>query len=257
MIEEINKLPAAEGVYFFYNKRNEIIYVGKSKNIRKRVKQHFSGKDRKSIKIQLSTKRIDYEVTGSELIALLYESDLIKTLQPFYNQAQRRAIFHYGLYASNEKGYTALRIERIDASRKEITSFSNLNIAKNALFRITEKHNLCQKINGLYKISGPCFQYHIKECHGACLEKEPAELYNERVENFLNQNKVEKFTRLLELPGRTEDEIGLVYIENGVYKGFGFCPNNIEKSKFLNFIEPRLDNRDSRRILIRHLIGNL
>ena len=68
---------------------------------------------------------------------------------------------------------------------------------------------------------------------------------------------MERFTRLFELPGRTKDEIGLVYIENGVYKGFGFCPSNTEKSKFPGFIEPRLDNRDSRRILIRHLIGNL
>ncbi len=89
LTEAINCLPCSAGVYFFYDERNELIYIGKSINIKKRVQQHFSGKGRKFLKIQMFTKRIACEVMGSELIALLYESELIKKHQPIYNRLQR------------------------------------------------------------------------------------------------------------------------------------------------------------------------
>ena len=90
-------------------------YVGKSIEIRKRMQQHFSGKDRKSVKIQMNVKRVTYEVMGSELIALLYESDLIKQHQPLYNRAQRGTIYQYGLYQVDINGYIGLRIDRISS----------------------------------------------------------------------------------------------------------------------------------------------
>lgn len=253
---EINQLPCEPGVYFFYDYTDRLVYVGKSINIRSRVKQHFSGKDRKSLKIQQTVKRIDHEVMGSELIALLYESELIKTHQPLYNRAQRRSIYQYGLYLTDVNGYKALRIAKTEPEKEEITSFSSVREAKEVLHRITEKYGLCQKINGLYKTSSYCFGFHIKVCNGACMAQEPAELYNARVDAFLNKSSFEKFTRLFEVAGRTGDEKGLVYIENGVYKGFGFCPADTPQKRLLSFISARQDNRDVRRILMRYLVNS-
>ena len=254
MLTEIGDLPATSGVYFFYDDQDRIIYIGKSIHIRKRVQQHFTGKDRKSLKIQTFTQRIAFEETGSELIALLYESDLIKKHQPLYNRSQRRTIFQYGLYLTDKDGYQALRIEKITPGKEEITSFTSLREAKQALFQITEKYQLCQKINGLYKSSSYCFQYHIKSCNGACMQEEAPDPYNTRVNTFLSNIRFPKFTRLFKVPGRTPNEIGLVSMENGIYKGFGFCPVDTPEGKRDSYITPRQDNKDVRRILMRHLI---
>jgi|SRR5690554_3785352 len=253
MIGNIEELPDKPGVYFFYDEKDVLIYIGKSINIRKRVKQHFSGKDRKSIKIQLFTKRIEFEVTGSELIALLHESDLIKRHKPIYNRTQRKTIFQYGLYQNDFLGYKSLNIEKINSTKKEITTFTTFKEAKEALFKITEKYKLCQKINGLYKSSGSCFQYQIKECQGACLMKESTEEYNKRVDLFVSKNFLEKFSKCIELPGRTKKETGLVYIENGIYKGFGFCNSSDKQHNFIDFIEAKTDTKDARRIIINYL----
>ena len=139
-------------------KANKAIYIGKSINIQQRVKQHFSGKDRKSQKLQHFTDYVSYKLMGSELISLLYESHLIKKHHPIYNRSQRRKIYQYGLFLSNTNGYQALTIGKITAVSKVITTFSTLNEAKEMLFRITEKYQLCQKINGLYKTKSSCFQ---------------------------------------------------------------------------------------------------
>src|SRR5690606_29883897 len=170
------------------------------------------------------------------------------------NRSQRRTVYQYGLYKEDVNGYTGLIIEKIQSDKEEITSFTTLREAKSALFRITETYRLCQKINRLYKSSSSCFQYQLQECNGACLAKEPKETYNSRVDAFLNKTTFEKFTKLFEVAGRTEDERGMVYIENGIYKGFGFCPVQTDKKKLLDFIEQRQDNKDVRRILIRYLI---
>lgn len=255
LLQEINDLPLGAGVYFFYDNRDELIYIGKSICIRKRVLQHFSGKDRKSLNIQMRVKRIDYEVTGSELIALLYESDLIKRHQPCFNRALKRVIYTYGLYLCDVQGYLGLKLDRVRPNEDEVVLFSSLREARESLFRITETYGLCQKINGLYKTTATCFQYHLKQCKGACCNKETTTDYNERVMSFVRSRTIDLFTRLFEVEGRNDGEIGLVYIENGIYRGFGFCPKGTRKTRKLSFIDNRADNKDVRRILIRHLIN--
>ena len=254
-LSNINQLPNTAGVYFFYDEKDELRYIGKSNHIKKRVLQHFAGKDRKSLKIQQFIKSIAYEPMGNELMALLHESDLIKEYQPLYNRAQRRTLFSYGLYVEEDaNGYLALSIQSIQKDKEAISSFTSLREGKEVLFRITEKYQLCQKINGLYQTKGPCFHYQIKQCFGACIENEDKDNYNTRVESFIDKQNLQNTTKLLELPGRHEAEKGLVYIENGHYKGFGFCPIKTKGSKCLSFIEPKIANKDNRRILKSYLM---
>ncbi|WP_313095760.1 nucleotide excision repair endonuclease, partial [Empedobacter sp.] len=70
------------GVYYLYNDKQDIIYIGKSIDIRKRLIQHFKSLDKKEIKLQHFTHSIQFENTGNELIALLRESELIKQNLP-------------------------------------------------------------------------------------------------------------------------------------------------------------------------------
>jgi DNA polymerase III subunit epsilon len=204
LLDIVEALPSKTGIYYIHNENGDLIYIGKSKNIKKRVNQHFTGTNSKSKKIQRDVYAVTYEETGSELIALLKESEEIKVNKPIYNRAQRKSIFQYALYSfKDEKGYLALRVEKADGRKKEITSFTSLQEGKNALFRITEKYHLCQKINGLYETKNACFQYKIKECNGACIDEESPEIYNEKVKEFLAENSFENQNMVIVDRGRT------------------------------------------------------
>ena len=257
LLDIVEALPSKTGIYYIHNENGDLIYIGKSKNIKKRVNQHFTGTNSKSKKIQRDVYAVTYEETGSELIALLKESEEIKVNKPIYNRAQRKSIFQYALYSfKDEKGYLALRVEKADGRKKEITSFTSLQEGKNALFRITEKYHLCQKINGLYETKNACFQYKIKECNGACIGEESPEIYNEKVKEFLAENSFENQNMVIVDRGRTHNERSAVLIENGIYKGYCFYHlnyqiNNIEILK--NIIISMQHNRDTKTIIQTYL----
>jgi DNA polymerase-3 subunit epsilon len=260
LLDIVESLPSRTGIYYMHNEKGNLIYIGKSKNIKKRVNQHFTGTANKSKKIQVEVFAVTHEETGSELVALLKESEEIKINKPIYNRAQRKSIFQYALYeVLDENGYLNLRLEKADGRKKEITAYTSLQEGKNALFRITEKYNLCQKLNGLYETQNGCFQYKIKECKGACLGKETPKEYNERVEEFINEMTFENNNMVIIDRGRSVNERSAVLIENGIYKGYCFYDlnyqiNTIEVLK--NIIIPMQNNRDTRTIIQSYLRKN-
>ncbi len=77
------------GVYYLHNQKGDVIYIGKSTNMRKRVNQHFTGKSRKALKLQLETHAVSAEETGSELIALLKEIEEIQLHKPKHNRCTK------------------------------------------------------------------------------------------------------------------------------------------------------------------------
>lgn len=260
LLDIVENLPSKTGIYYIHNEKGDLIYIGKSKNIKKRVNQHFTGTSSKSKKIQRDVFAVTFEETGSELIALLKESEEIKINKPVYNRAQRKSIFQWALYASKDTlGYLRLSVEKADGRKKELTSFTSLIEGKNALFRITEKYQLCQKLNGLYESKAACFQYKIKECKGACVEKEKVEDYNCRVEEFMKNMQFENDNMVIVDKGRSIEERSAVLIENGVYKGYCFFDlnyqiTNIEVLK--NIIIPMQSNRDTKTIIQLYLRKN-
>lgn len=249
----VESLPSKTGVYYIHNEKGKLVYIGKSKNIKKRINQHFTGTTNKCKKIQAEVYTVTYDETGSELIALLKESEEIKINKPIYNRAQRKSIFQFALYAEkDENGYLNLKLQKADGRKKEITAFATIQEGKNALFRITANHQLCQKYTGLYQTKKECFQYKIKECDGACIYKILPEEYNSRVQNFITQNSFENNNMLLIDKGRNSSERSVVLIENGIYKGYAFYDlnyqiNNVEILK--NIIIPMQNNRDTRNII--------
>jgi DNA polymerase-3 subunit epsilon len=253
----IENLPSKTGVYYIHNEAGKLIYIGKSKNIKKRINQHFTGIDVKSKKIQAEVFTVTYEETGSELIALLKESEEIKIHKPIYNRAQRKNIFTLALYVeTDKKGYLNLKIQKTDGRRKEITSFTTLQEAKDTLFRITVDYKLCQKLTGLYLTKKACFQYNIKECDGACIGEISPEEYNSRVQEFLTKNSFESQNMIVTDKGRNISERSAVLIENGVYKGYTFYDLNyqIHKIEILkNILIPMQNNRDTRNIIQSHI----
>jgi len=260
LLDIVESLPSKTGVYYIHREDGTIIYIGKSRNIRKRINQHFTGTSYKCKKIQLEVFKVTYELTGSELIALLKESEEIKINKPIYNKAQSKTILPWSLYAEkNNGGYLCLQIQKSDGRKKEITSFSSFQEAKNALFRISEKYHLCQKLNGLNVTENECFQYKINACDGACIDKVEVELYNSRVQQLISDYLFDHKSLIIIDRGRSISEKSAVLIENGIYKGYAFFDLNYQISNaavFHNILIAMPHNRDTRTILLQALRKN-
>ncbi|MEC4050561.1 exonuclease domain-containing protein [Flavobacterium sp. SUN046] len=253
LLDIVESLPNRVGIYYIHNEKGELIYIGKSKNIKKRINQHFTGTTNKSKKIQLEVYAVTYEETGSELIALLKESEEIKINKPRYNRAQRKSIFQWALYdVLDDQGYLNLKLMKADGRKKEITSFTTLQEGKNALYRITDQYHLCQKYTGLYDTQKECFQYKIKECDGACIGKVTPDEYNSRVEHFMDNSSFEHLNMVVIDKGRNVNERSAVLIENGIYKGYCFYDLNYQINTMdilRNILIPMQNNRDTRTII--------
>lgn len=253
LLDIVEGIPSKTGIYYIHREDGTIIYIGKSKNIKKRVNQHFTGTSRKAKKIQNEVYAVTFEETGSELIALLKESEEIKINKPIYNRAQRKTIFPWALYVEKDnEGYLSLRLAKADGRKKEITSFVTVVEGKNFLHKITAEYQLCQKINGLYDTKKGCFQYDIKQCNGACISKESPAEYNVRVQDFIDNYQFQNQNMVIVDRGRSIDERTAILVENGIYKGYCFYDlnyqiNNIDILK--KIIIPMENNRDTRNII--------
>ena len=254
-------LPQATGVYYFHNEAGEVIYVGKSINIYKRIQQHFAVdvKSRKSLDFKNSIADITWELTGSELVALLYESHLIKQLKPAYNRAQRRSVFPAGIYLrTDEQGYKRLLYGKADARNAEIPiiALGNQYKAQGFLYHKVAKFNLCQKLCGLYKTQGACFDFQVHRCQGACVGEEAPEAYNARVDEAIDSITYEHHSFVVIGAGRTELEKTIVLVENGRYLGFAYVDETFTANRigdFRDVLQPYADNKDTQQIIRQHL----
>ena len=256
----IEGLPSDTGVYYIHNTEGEIIYIGKSKNIRKRIIQHFTGKNSKSKKIQKLVSTVTYEKTGSELAALLKESAEIKANKPIFNRALRRTIFTHALYSFTDKnGYINLFIDKSNREEMPITTFSTRTSGKHFLFKAVEEFNLCQKLTGLYNTKTSCFKYEVKECSGACINEEPVDDYNKRVNSLIEKYSYANKNMLIIDKGRAIEEKSVFLIENGIFKGMGFFDLNHQinnRAILESLITPMENNRDTQHIIQSYMRRN-
>ncbi len=252
--EVIDQLPSKTGIYYLMDENGKILYIGKSKDIRKRVLTHLGGaKTKRALEMVEKVAAIEFEITGSELLALLRESEEIKNHQPFYNRKQKRCLFNYGLYSyTDDKGYLCLKVDKTSNGGYIHTSFASLDKGKDFLFSLTEKFNLCQNLTGLYATKSACFQYAINQCKGACIGEETPDTYNARVEEALAYAGFMKENLIVMDQGRTPSESSFIMIEKGKYLGYGYAQKEQPLSNpedFKNLISVAEDNRDTRQII--------
>jgi DNA polymerase-3 subunit epsilon len=258
----LKKLPEEPGVYYFYNQHLELIYIGKSKNIRSRVLSHFSNQSTgKAIQMRADVADISFETTGNEMIALLKESEEIKRFKPLYNRAQRRSIFRYGLYSdTNENGYITFFLRKTsDTDTLPLVCFTGKAEAHAFMNRIIDQFSLCQKLCGMYPSPGACFNHEIGACKGACIGREAPATYNLRAEKVLNAYCFGFRNLLIIDAGRSSGEKGVVKIENGRYIGFGYFSPEYAASDgqiLHDCIQPCSDNREVQQIIRQYLRNN-
>lgn len=234
----LDKVPEDTGVYYIRDMHGNIIYVGKSINIRDRILQHLNNHEsKKSIDIANTLHEVDYILTGSDMIASLLEADEIKKIRPLHNRAQRKTMFNYCVLPFYDfNGYLNFRIEKLGKDEEPMLTFGTSTEAKEFMFKLVDQNKLCQQLSGIGQGESACFQYQIKKCKGACIGEEAAEDYNIRAQSVLSryQYGIENF--LIIDKGRTHTERSVVRVENGKYIGFGYFDpeminGNIEELK--------------------------
>ncbi|MCO4813720.1 MAG: GIY-YIG nuclease family protein [Flavobacteriales bacterium] len=254
-IDFLDDIPNKTGVYKFYNDTNQLIYIGKSIHIKKRIEQHLRNlKTSKGVEMQKEIARIDYELTGSELIALLLESQLIKQYTPKYNRALRRNKSPYGLFSYIDgNDYIRLYVgQTAKLSEIPLATFSTKKEGNGFMLRIVDENNLCQKLCDLYKTNSACFQYEIGECKGACIQKESSTSYNSRCQKLIDTLNLKEASFYIIGKGRQKNEKSLVLIKKGTLQGFGYAPFHFNRKKpkdWEEFISFSGEDRDARSIV--------
>ena len=257
---EFEKLPETPGVYYFKDRYGKVIYVGKAVNIKKRVLGHFYDKSAKEIALCRETASLDFEVTGSELIALLKESEEIKSLYPKFNRAQKRTNKGFALVAyRNRRGILQLGYNPANLAVEPLRTFSSIHECMAALEQLCEKYELCPRFTQLQSQPGPCDHYKLVACKGICRQEEEVDRYNERVEKAVEELTMGGLSVVLSLKGREDGERAIVMVEHGVYKGYGFISTDQQVAQwedFSEFISPGRHNNDVIRLITQYLRAN-
>lgn len=256
--EKMAAIPGKTGVYYFYDTQGSIIYVGKSKDIHQRVLTHFSNSQtKKAIQMRDKIADVSWEITGSELVALLLESSEIKKHKPLYNRCQRRSAFNYGLFSFEDTdGYIHLKINKIEGEDIPLTTFHFQQEGIDYLHNLADKYALCKKLCHLDNGTGECFQSQLHQCQGACSGIERAESYNIRVNKSVHALQYRSPNFLVIDQGRSNEEQAIIKIENGRFVGFGYLStdDNSNNLEFLHdCIQKYNDNRDIRVIIKGYL----
>tara|TARA_R110002051_G_scaffold64139_2_gene116763 strand:- start:7741 stop:9105 length:1365 start_codon:yes stop_codon:yes gene_type:complete len=258
--EEYEKLPTTAGVYYFKDKKGKIIYIGKAKNIKKRVLGHFYDKKTKEISLCAETTSLDYEETGNELIALLKESAEIKHHYPKYNSAQKRSIQQYGVFSYVDRnGIIHLAFNKLKLTPNPVAICYSPTEARQYLETLCDAFELCPKYCHLQENVTTCSHYKIKQCIGVCSDLEYVKEYNKRVTNALRGAKEVQSNLIIRTRGRTIDEHAFVIIRENNYSGYGFVPieNAIEHIEDLElFLIPQKNTLETQRIIESYLRKN-
>jgi excinuclease ABC subunit C len=190
--EAIQRLPDSPGVYRFYNADNELIYIGKAKNLKKRVNSYFTkaaGVNRKTLKLVSEIRSIEYTVSDTEFDALLLENNFIKQNQPKYN-----------ILLKDDKTFPYICIlkepfPRIIYTRKYLPDqgeyfgpYSSVSAMKNVLDLVRKLYSIrtCSLLLSQQNIEQKkfkvCLEYHIGNCKAPCAGLQNEKEYREEIE---------------------------------------------------------------------------
>ncbi len=195
--ETTEQLPGCPGVYRFLDDDDQALYIGKSINLRNRVRTHLSNPDKavRQQRMLASTRRIDVRPTAGEIGALLLENAGIKAELPIYNRRQRavRRMWSISLHEDNN-GFLTPELRAYSLESADILAtygaYANRHQARKALHSLARREALCVRRLGLESGRGACFQHQIGRCMGACCGRETAQSHNQRLLLALSANRL-------------------------------------------------------------------
>ncbi len=236
---QLEGIPRQPGVYYFKDKKDKIIYVGKAKNLYKRILGHFSNNSPLENKQDFlrEIRKISHQVCGTELQALILENIEIKRLWPEKNKAAKHPEKRYALYTyEDQNGFIRLNIGKKNKYIKSVCLFKSIAEAQTLVRQWIEKFNLCNKLCNLQTAEIDCVGLQSKVCLGACTGKEDFYTYNKRVAQLLKEIVLELPSYMIIDQGRNRFERSCILINKGVFYGMGYIkeqelPGDIEIAK--------------------------
>ena len=212
LLETIQQLPDSPGIYQYFDKDGNLLYVGKAKNLKNRIKSYFSFTPTLSASKKLSariskmitqTTALNYIVVKSEHDALILENSLIKQLNPKYNILLRDDKTYPYIYLDTSKKYPRFDITRKVFKSSDITYFGPYSVGARDI--VDSLYELCKLVQNKGSLSSKklCLYYQIEKCLGPCELPVTQERYQEEVDLAIEliQNKkllVEKLTHKME-----------------------------------------------------------
>lgn len=209
--EELKKMPQTPGVYLMHDSRDDVIYVGKAINLKRRVSSYFRESTKKSLKIQSmvsNVARFEYILTDSELEALILECNLIKEYRPKYNTMLMDDKTYPYIMVTTSEDYPRIVLARrmkkdgnkyfgpftsVGAVRDTIELLQKMFHIRNCRKSIVVKNSgeniskvNAERQNETPMVNGrPCLYYHMGQCPGPCQGYISTEDYKENVSNAL------------------------------------------------------------------------
>ncbi|MBS5652076.1 MAG: excinuclease ABC subunit UvrC [Eubacterium sp.] len=230
--EELKKMPDTPGVYLMHNKHDDVIYVGKAVNLKRRVSSYFRKSTKKSLKIQSMVEnvaRFEYILTDSELEALILECNLIKEYRPKYNtMLMDDKTYPYVMVTTSEDYPRIVMARRMKKdNNKYFGPFTSGGAVRDTIDLLQKMYKIrnCNKSiiserkpwesddykSEIPKVNGrPCLYYHIGQCDGACQGYISKEKYRENVDKaikFLEGNYRETIKELEEKMQEASDRM--------------------------------------------------
>lgn len=193
--EKIALFPHSPGVYRYYNSEGIVIYVGKAKDLHKRVAQYFVSPDRLNAKTRILVSKIadaQYSVVDSEADALLLENNLIKQYKPKYNILLKDSKTYPWICVTSDEFPKIYLTRRIVKGNRYFGPYSSVIHARNLLEFISENYKIrsCNnKITSDGVLRGkfrPCMDFHINRCAGCCIGKISVKEYNAEIEEIVS-----------------------------------------------------------------------
>ena len=240
---EIDKLPYSPGVYYFHDQKGKIIYVGKAKNLKFRVRSHFTGTNIGPNRQEFirNIHKITFNECGTELMAAVFECNEIKRLWPKYNRSLKRFEQVYGLYMYEDRnGYQRLIIEKKKKNLQPVYTFSLLMEGRQLVQKMIGEFELCPKLCYIQTSGDDCIGSNGKECKGACSKKELPEDYNARVQSAIQHIREFLPTFALLDESKHNDKQACLLMEEGRFYGMGYLPSSY-KIKTIEDLKEKLE----------------
>ncbi len=225
LFDILESIPTTIGVFYIHNDKGNIIFIGKSNNIRKKLNQIFTADSKIAKRIQKEVYTVTFEETGNELIALLKEREELLHNKPVLNITQRKSPYLWSVYQEKlENGYETLKIHKSDGRKNAVQSFKNQKNALQFINDLYKENEIVEEVQNALSLAGN-IQY-------------PTVLHNELFESLIEGNKLKYNNLIIVLKGRNLNEKSAVVIENGIFKGFCFFDLNYQilNSEILNKI---------------------
>lgn len=215
LFDILGNIPTTMGIFYIHNDKGNIIFIGKSNNIRKKLNQIFTTDSKIAKRIQKEVYTVTFEETGNELIAVLKEREELLHNKPVLNVSQRKSPFLWSVYQEKlESGYETLKIHKSDGRKNALQSFKNQKTALQFINDLYQENEIVEEVQNTIS--------------SAEITNYPTLMHNELFSTLIESNNLKYNNLIIVLKGRSLNEKSAILIENGIFKGYCFFDLNYQ-----------------------------